>query len=193
MIQLSRKLILASGSPRRQFLMREAGFRFEVRKPDVDEQYPETMPSREVAQFLAKKKAERFQPGADEIIMTADTIVILEDRILNKPLNSRDAMQMLGQLSGNLHHVVTGVCLLSKEKQISFDDTTEVTFKELHDDEIRFYVETYRPFDKAGAYGAQDWIGMIAIERIVGSYFNVMGLPMHKVYSNLAQWSHSAV
>jgi septum formation protein len=124
----------------------------------------------------------------EEIIVTADTVVILNNRILNKPEDRNDAISMLTSLSGNTHLVMTGVCILSKEKEESFDDTTEVSFKTLNRDEIEFYVDTYKPFDKAGAYGAQDWIGMVAIEKIVGSYFNVMGLPIHKVHQHLMAW-----
>jgi septum formation protein len=121
-------------------------------------------------------------------VLTADTVVILGNEVLNKPADRAEAIKMLSQLSGKTHLVITGVCILSKEREESFDDTTEVTFKKLSDEEIEFYVDNYKPFDKAGAYGAQDWIGMVAIEKIVGSYFNVMGLPMHKVYAHLSKW-----
>jgi septum formation protein len=169
--------------------MKEAGFVFTVEKPDVDESFPKELPSDQVAKYLAEKKAEVFRLSMkDEIVVTADTIVILEDRILNKPLDRTEALSMLGDLSGNTHKVITGVCILSKEKEESFDDTTEVTFQKLTKDEIKFYVDNYKPFDKAGAYGAQDWIGMVAIQKIVGSYFNVMGLPIHKVYQHLISW-----
>jgi septum formation protein len=186
---LHRSLILASSSPRRQYLMKEAGFTFTVEKPEVDEDFPETIPATQVARYLALKKAEYFRPRMrEEIIVTADTVVILNNRILNKPEDRNDAISMLTSLSGNTHLVMTGVCILSKEKEESFDDTTEVSFKTLNRDEIEFYVDTYKPFDKAGAYGAQDWIGMVAIEKIVGSYFNVMGLPIHKVHQHLMAW-----
>jgi septum formation protein len=186
---LSRPLILASSSPRRQYLMTEAGFTFTIEKPDVEEDFPANMPVYQVAKYLASKKAEFFRPKMrDEIIVTADTVVVLGDKILNKPQDRKHAIEMLSALSGNAHLVITGVCILSKEREESFDDTTEVTFKELTRPEIEFYVDTYKPYDKAGAYGAQDWIGMVAIEKISGSYFNVMGLPIHKVHQHLVSW-----
>lgn len=189
MIDLKRPLILASSSPRRQFLMKEAGFTFTIEKPDVEEDFPDTLPVDQVARYLAAKKAEYFRPRIhDEIIVTADTVVILHNSILNKPADRAEAIAMLTWLSGKTHLVMTGVCILSKEKEESFDDTTEVTFKTLTSQEIEYYVDHYKPFDKAGAYGAQDWIGMVAIEKIVGSYFNVMGLPIHRVHQHLNQW-----
>ncbi len=184
-----RPLILASSSPRRQYLMKEAGFTFTVEKPDVDESFPDDMPVEQVAKYLASVKAEHFRlTMQDEIIVTADTVVIIGDTILNKPENKAHAIEMLTLLSGKTHKVITGVCIISKEKEESFDDVTEVTFKKLTEKEIEFYVDTYKPYDKAGAYGAQDWIGMVAIEKIVGSYFNVMGLPVHKVHQHLSAW-----
>lgn len=189
-MNFNRPLILASSSPRRQYLMREAGFTFEVEKPDVDESFPETLPVDQVARYLAVKKAEYFRKELhNEVIVTADTVVILNNTILNKPVDEQEAIHMLTMLSGKTHLVMTGVCILSAEKEESFDDTTEVTFKSLSQEEIKFYVTQYKPFDKAGAYGAQDWIGMVAIEKIVGSYFNVMGLPIHKVYTELQKFS----
>jgi septum formation protein len=186
---ITRPLILASTSPRRQYLMREAGFTFTIEKPDSDESFPPDMPVDQVAKYLASKKAEYFRPKIrEEIIVTADTVVILFNRILNKPLNRAEACEMLSSLSGRTHLVMTGVCIVSKEKEVSFDDTTEVTFQALTRDEIEFYVDHYKPFDKAGAYGAQDWIGMVAIKKISGSYFNVMGLPIHQVYEHLKNW-----
>jgi septum formation protein len=188
-MSIKRPLILASSSPRRQYLMKEVGFSFTVEKPDVEEDFPAEMPVDQVARYLATKKAEYFRLKIqDEIIVTADTVVILGNKILNKPLDRTEAIQMLSALSGKTHLVMTGVCILSKEKEDSFDDTTEVTFKRLSQAEIEFYVDQYKPYDKAGAYGAQDWIGMVAIEKIVGSYFNVMGLPIHKVHQHLVNW-----
>ncbi len=182
-------LILASSSPRRQYLMREAGYDFTVEKPDIDESFPKELPVEQVAKYLASKKAEYFRIELhNEIVITADTVVILDNTILNKPENRDEAISMLSRLSGRTHLVMTGVCILSSGKEESFDDTTEVTFKKLSPAEIEFYVDTYKPFDKAGAYGAQDWIGLVAIEKIIGSYFNVMGLPMHKVYEHLKHW-----
>lgn len=168
--------------------MKEAGFTFTVEKPNVDESFPADMPVNQVAKFLAEKKAEFFRPNIhDEIIVTADTVVILGNQILNKPQDRNEAIGMLTMLSGKTHLVMTGVSIFSKEKEESFDDTTEVTFVSLTRGQIEFYVDNYEPFDKAGSYGAQDWIGMVAIEKITGSYFNVMGLPIHKVYQHLTQ------
>lgn len=188
-MKLTRPLILASSSPRRQYLMTEAGFTFSIEKPDVDESFPADMPVDQVAKYLAAKKAEYFRLNLqDQIIVTADTVVILFNKILNKPLDRAEACEMLSALSGRTHIVMTGVCIISKEKEESFDDTTEVTFQSLTKDEIEYYVDQYKPYDKAGAYGAQDWIGMVAIKKISGSYFNVMGLPIHKVYEHLKHW-----
>lgn len=185
----NRRLILASSSPRRQYLMREAGFSFTVEKPDVEETFPPEMPVEQVAKYLASKKAEYFRPTiTDQLVVTADTVVIINNYILNKPQDRLEAIEMLTVLSGQTHRVMTGVCILSAEKEESFDDITDVTFKKLTQAEIEFYVDNYKPFDKAGAYGAQDWIGMVAIERINGSYFNVMGLPIHKVHQHLVNW-----
>jgi len=182
----NRPLILASSSPRRQYLMKEAGFTFTVKKPDVEESFPADMPAEAVAQYLAKKKAAFFRPTlADEIIVTADTVVIIDGKILNKPQDRKEAIDMLTLLSGNRHSVMTGVCILAREKELCFDDTTLVTFNKLSQNEIEYYVDNYKPYDKAGAYGAQDWIGMVAIEKITGSYFTVMGLPIHRVYHHL--------
>lgn len=183
-------LILASSSPRRQYLMHEAGFNFTVEKPDVEESFPDDLPVEQVARYLANKKAEYFRKDLhNQIIVTADTVVILDGEIMNKPADRKEAITMLLRLSGKTHLVMTGVCILSAEKEESFDDTTEVTFRKLTLEEIEFYVDQYKPYDKAGAYGAQDFIGMIAIEKIKGSYFNVMGLPIHKVYEHLKSWA----
>lgn len=169
--------------------MKEAGFTFTVEKPDVEEDFPHELPAEQVARYLAAKKAEYFRPRMGrEIIITADTVVILDNRILNKPQDRAEAVAMLSDLSGRTHRVMTGVCMLSQEREETFDDITDVTFVKLSPKEIDFYVDMYKPYDKAGAYGAQDWIGLVAIEKIAGSYFNVMGLPIHKVYQHLATW-----
>ena len=182
----TRPLILASSSPRRQFLMKEAGFQFLVESPDIDESFPADMDVRLVPKFLAENKARVFEHNiTNEIVITADTVVILNNKILNKPLDRSEAISMLTDLSGKTHLVITAVCLFSKGKVDTFDDHTEVTFKKLSQKEIEFYIDTWKPFDKAGAYGAQDWLGMVGIEKINGSYFTVMGMPMHKVYSHL--------
>jgi len=169
--------------------MTEAGFTFEVQKPDVEETFPDDMPVQSVPVYLAKKKAAFFQGSiGSQIVITADTVVVLQEKILNKPATRDEAIAMLTALSGNIHTVITGVCILSAEKEISFQDHTEVKFKSLSQAEIAFYVDQYKPYDKAGAYGAQDWIGMVGVESIHGSYFNVMGLPIHRVYQELMNW-----
>lgn len=186
---INRPIILGSSSPRRQYLMKEAGFNFTVEKPDTDESFPAALPVEQVAKYLAVKKAEFFRLGIHtELVVTADTVVILDNVILNKPADRTEAIHMLSMLSGRMHLVMTGVCILSAEKELSFDDTTEVTFKTLSQKEIEHYVDAYKPYDKAGAYGAQDFIGMIGIEKINGSYFNVMGMPIQKVYTTLVEW-----
>ena len=186
MMTLSRPLILASTSPRRQFLMKEAGYVFRVEAPQSDERFPDFMPAEMVPRFLAEEKAKTFKTKiTDEIVVTADTVVILAGRILNKPQNRHDAIQMLTLLAGKTHKVITAVCLLSSEKTDLFDDATKVTFRNLTQEEIEYYVDTCQPYDKAGAYGAQDWLGMVGISKINGSYFTVMGMPMHKVYTHL--------
>lgn len=183
-------LILASKSPRRQHLLKEAGFDFVVKTLDTDESYPEALAANAVASYLAKKKAEAFVPLLEdhEAVITADTVVILNDQILGKPKNNAEAKAMLQALSGQLHHVTTGVCIARKSKIVVFDDTTSVRFKQLTDKEIDYYIEKYQPLDKAGAYGIQEWIGMIGIEKIEGSYFTVMGLPTHLVYEELERF-----
>lgn len=184
---MSHKLILASNSPRRQQLMREAGFRFSVRVLAVEENFPESMPVAEVAEYLARKKGQAHQSAMalDEIVITADTTVILEDQVLNKPADEAEARQMLRKLSGAEHQVVTGVCLSLPDLQESFSDVTRVNFRRLEASEIDYYINHYQPFDKAGAYAIQEWIGMVGIERIEGSYYNVVGLPLEKLYTRL--------
>ncbi|MBC3539691.1 Maf family nucleotide pyrophosphatase [Rufibacter sediminis] len=183
----SKKYILASGSPRRKELLTNLGLTFEVRVKEVDENYPAELARAEVAEYLAAHKAsfyqEELQP--EEVIITADTIVCLDDTILNKPYDHAQATRMLTMLSGRSHEVYTGVCLLSQDKSVVFHDVTTVHFRDLTRDEIDFYINHYKPFDKAGSYGAQDWLGLVGIERIEGSYFNVMGLPVHRLYEEL--------
>lgn len=188
-MKLNRPLVLASSSPRRQYLLKEAGFEFTIEKPDVDEIFPDDLPAEQVARYLAALKGEFFRPSLrDQVVVTADTVVILQGRILNKPADRNEAIEMLSLLSGATHIVMTGVCILSKEKEVTFDDTTRVSFQDLTSDEVAYYVDHFKPYDKAGAYGAQDWIGMVAIRTIEGSYFNVMGLPVDKVYHQLKQF-----
>ncbi len=189
MLQLNKPLILASNSPRRQQLMRDAGFEFTVKVKDTNEDFPKTMPAQEVPAYLARKKAEAFrQELNNEIVITADTIVVIENEILNKPKDVIEASQMLRKLSGRQHQVITGVCLMTQENTESFIDIAQVFFKELTDFEIDYYIKTCRPFDKAGAYGVQDFIGMVGIPKMEGSYFTVMGLPVHKVYEALSKY-----
>ena len=183
-------IILASNSPRRQELLRNLGISFSVRVKETDEYFPADMPAEEVAQYLAEQKASAFtEELQDEVIITADTTVVLEDNVLNKPADAEEAYQMLKRLSGKVHKVITGVCLLSNHEgealKTSFSDTTSVFFSQLTDDEIYYYIHHYRPFDKAGSDGIQEWIGMIGIEKIEGSYYNVMGLPVEKLYKQL--------
>ncbi len=181
-----RTLILASNSPRRQELLKTAGFTFEIKVIETDESFPDTMPVLAVARYVAQKKANAFAGKInDEIIITADTMVIAENEALGKPKNETEAKIMLQKLSGKSHQVITGVCIFSKEKEVTFDETTEVFLKTLTATEIDYYVAHFQPFDKAGAYGIQEWIGMIGIEKIIGSYYNVMGLPTHRVYEVL--------
>jgi septum formation protein len=188
-MNFNRPLILASSSPRRQYLMKEAGFTFSTHAPDIDESFPAQLAVTLVPKYLAEKKAKVFEDIiTDEVVIASDTVVILKDEILNKPLNRKEAIDMLSKLSGQTHTVITAVCLFSKEKTDCFDDHTEVTFKTLTQEEIEYYVDNYKPYDKAGAYGAQDWIGLVAIEKIHGSYFTVMGMPMHLVYRHLANF-----
>ena len=190
MKDLKYKLILASNSPRRKELLAGLGIPFEVRVlQDIDEHYPENLPVNEVARYIAKEKADAYRciVAADELIITADTVVIVGDEILGKPVDEADAVRMLKLLSGRTHQVTTGVCLLTAEKERCFDVTTDVTFKALTDEEIHYYVNRYRPFDKAGAYGIQEWIGYIGVTGLNGSYYNVMGLPVQRIYQELTK------
>ena len=181
------KLILASKSPRRQSLIQEMGFPFEVRIKEVEEIYPPNLKSEEVPIFLAELKSKPLVENLtqNEILITSDTVVVNEGKILGKPKDKTEAFEMLQSLSGKSHKVITGVCLRSIDKTISFAETTIVYFSELTESEINYYIDNYKPFDKAGAYGIQEWIGAIAINKIEGCYYNVMGLPVHKVYRTL--------
>jgi septum formation protein len=181
------KLILASNSPRRQAMLKELAWEYEIRLQNIDESFSTEIPIREVPAMLAQRKAAAFIPtlATDEVVLTADTVVICEEQILNKPANSTEAIQMLQLLAGKKHTVVTAFSLTSTQKQVTISDSTDVYFRSLTDEEIRYYVEKYQPLDKAGAYGVQEWIGMTAITRIDGSYFTVVGLPTHLVYQAL--------
>jgi septum formation protein len=185
-MNLLRPLLLASNSPRRKELLTGLGLKFDVHVKDVEEDYPSELKRDEIAEFLASHKADQyFEDLKDHILLTADTIVCLGDKVLNKPRNYQEAYDMLRTLSGTSHEVITGVCILTRDIKDVFHDTTKVYFKELSHEEIDYYITTYKPYDKAGAYGIQEWIGKIGIERIEGSYFNVVGLPVQKLYQQL--------
>ena len=182
------KYVLASNSPRRKELLAGLGLQFQVRVIDgIDESYPANLPASEVAQYIALKKADAYRASMapDELIITADTVVIVGSDILGKPKDEADAVRMLREISGRTHQVTTGVCLTTATRQRSFSVTTDVTFKQLTDAEIHHYVSQYRPFDKAGAYGIQEWIGYIGVTGLNGSYYNVMGLPVQRIYTEL--------
>lgn len=186
------KVILASNSPRRKELLGGLGIDFEVRTlSDIDESYPDTLKGEDIPMFISKKKAEAYKQGMadDEMIITADTIVYDNGHVLGKPKDRGEAIQMLRELSGHAHEVITGVSIVTQEKAVQFASTSKVTFAALTDEEIAYYVDHYKPYDKAGAYGIQEWIGYVAVTRIEGSYFNVMGLPIQRLYTELKQFS----
>ena len=186
-----KRILLASKSPRRHYLLKELGIEFEpVDNFQDDEFYPEEMPIEEIPVFLAKKKADNFNDLLNDncVLITADTIVCCNNSVLNKPDSYDEAYQMLNDLSDNKHTVITGVCLRSAEKETTFIATTDVYFTKLSNSEIDYYLRKFKPFDKAGAYGIQEWIGYIGVDKINGSYFNVMGLPTQKVYKELKRF-----
>lgn len=185
------KLILASNSPRRKELLSGLDVEYDTRViSDVDETFPETIPLEEVAVYLAEKKASAYisELKHKELLITADTVVLIDNIILGKPANEEESAKMLRALSDRTHKVITGVSLTSSEKQVSFSDISLVTFGNLIDEEVDYYVSKYKPFDKAGAYGIQEWIGYIAVEKIKGSYYNVMGLPVFKLFKELKKF-----
>ena len=187
------KLILASGSPRRQQFMRDLDVDFEVRLKDVEEIYPTHLQGAEITDFLAILKAEALDNLTDnEIVITSDTIVWHENKALGKPKDYNDAFAILKSLSGKTHKVITSVCMKNAGNSDVFNETTKVTFNTLSDEEIKYYLDNYKPFDKAGAYGIQEWIGLVAIARIEGSYNNVVGLPVDKVYHYLNEFFKNA-
>jgi len=181
------QLILASQSPRRHQMLKELGLDFKIQTKDVEEVYPDHLKREEIPVYLSKLKAEAFvlDLNEKELVITADTIVCVGDIVLGKPKNRDEAVEMLQMLSGRSHQVISGVCLKSKEKEVSFSTTTHVHFKELSLEEIDYYIDNYKPFDKAGAYGIQEWIGFVGIDGIEGSYFNVVGLPIQRLYQEL--------
>jgi septum formation protein len=184
-------LILASQSPRRQYLLKELGLNFEIMTTHVPEEYPLNLKNEEIAVYLAEKKADSFDTSrldAKALIIASDTIVCIEDEILGKPGNYKEAVRMLTTLSGKKHEVITAVCLKTKSKKKTFYVISSVFFKELSMEEIDYYIENFQPFDKAGGYGIQEWIGYIGISKIEGSFFNIMGLPVKEFYEELLKF-----
>ena len=179
-------VILASGSPRRQQFFRDLDIDFSIQLKEIEEIYPENLKGVAITDYLSNLKSDAFSSLNDnDLLITSDTIVWLEGKALGKPKDGKGAFTMLRAMSGKKHEVITSVCLKSNSFQKIINDITIVTFKELSDDEIQYYINNYKPFDKAGAYGIQEWIGFIGIEKIEGSYFNVVGLPVHKLYKEL--------
>jgi septum formation protein len=186
MIKQFPPIILASKSPRRQELLKLMGFDFQVVLREVDESFPPELSPSEIAVYISEKKAKAFDLLIEnEIVITADTIVSLDGKILGKPESEDHAFEILSELSGKKHDVITGVSLLKNHKIFSFYELTEVFFKKISAEQIRYYIETCQPMDKAGAYGIQEWIGLVAVEKINGSYSNVVGLPTHRLYTEL--------
>ena len=182
------EVVLASASPRRHALLKGLDIPCKVIVPaDIPESFPESMPIRDIPEYLAKEKADAniHQISDSQVLLTADTVVLLGNRLIQKPANREEAVEMLKALSGKEHEVLTGVCLRSAQKEVCFTSETLVHFSPLTTQEIHYYLDTYKPYDKAGAYGIQEWIGYVAIEHIEGSFYNVMGLPIHQVYSSL--------
>ena len=184
------KFVLASKSPRRQELLKGIVPEFDIMLRDTAESYPETLQGAQIVEHLAKLKASAFEGelAENQLLITADTIVWIDNQVLGKPKDRAVAIEMLHQLSGRKHTVYTGVCLKTTQKERVFSAATDVYFRQLSDDEIAYYVDTYKPFDKAGSYGIQEWIGYVGIERIDGSYFNVMGLPVQRLYQELKKF-----
>lgn len=188
-------IILASQSPRRQQLLKELGFDFETRAKEVSEEFPSKLRREEIPLHLCEKKSDAFanELTDGQLLITADTIVWADNEVLNKPKDHDEAVKMLNKLSGKMHEVITAVCLRTSDKKESFYVTTDVYFKDLTQEEIEYYVTNYQPFDKAGAYGVQEWIGYIGIEKINGSYYNVVGLPVKELYEALQKFSDASV
>lgn len=186
----NKKIILASNSPRRQELLKGLEIAFEIRDNSVDETIPKEMQAEYVAAYLSKLKSESYtdELAENEILITSDTVVISNGHVLGKPNTDDEAFDMLKSLSGSTHSVMTAVTFRNKARQITVEDETSVTFRFLEEDEIWHYIHQYRPMDKAGAYGIQEWIGFMGVERIEGSYYNVMGFPLHLVYAQLKKW-----
>jgi septum formation protein len=179
------RLVLCSASPRRQELLKKMGFYFDILFKNINEEYPKDLPAEQVSEFLAKEKSKAYdleQMPEKTMLITADTDVILSGEILGKPKDRNEAIAMLQKLSGKTHEVITGVCLRTKEKENSFSVESRVSFRPLLDEEIIYYVDNYKPYDKAGSYGIQEWLGFVALERIEGSFFNVVGFPTQRLY-----------
>jgi len=183
-------VVLVSQSPRRRELLKGLEVDFTSTSVDTDESYPATLEGAQIPLYIAEQKADAYMPkmSDDTLAITADTVVLVAGKVLGKPADAKEARQMLQMLSGNVHQVITGVCIFTKGKRRSFHALSEVTFAALSAEEIDHYIEVYKPFDKAGSYGVQEWIGYIAMEKIVGSYFNVMGLPVQRLYKELNQF-----
>ncbi len=184
-------VILASNSPRRKELLAGLGVQYEIRTlPDVDESYPDTLQGADIPLYIAREKADAYRSmlHAGELMITADTIVWLEGKVLGKPQDREDALHMLRAMSGKTHEVFTGVCLTTTQRQHTFSARTEVRFSTLSEEEITYYVDHFHPMDKAGAYGVQEWIGYIGVEYISGSYYNIMGLPVQRLYRELCKF-----
>ena len=182
----NKRIILGSGSPRRAELLKALGFEFEIIPSRVNETFSNTIPILEVAEYLAIQKSTFFHPKLNEVIITADTVVINDSKVLGKPQTENEAKEMLQSLSGNVHQVVSAVCISSYEKQLSFSEVSNITFKELTEDEIHYYITNFSPLDKAGAYGIQEWIGMVGIVKMEGSFYNVMGLPCARLMKEIS-------
>lgn len=178
-------IILGSQSPRRQQFLKELNIPFEIKTSDAEENYPKELVANEITEFLAKQKADNIRVGNNELLITSDTIVWFNNQALGKPTDKKEAFNILSSLSGNSHKVITSVCITTEQKTKVFTVTTTVHFDELDNDEINFYIQHYNPFDKAGSYGIQEWIGLIGISKIEGSYTNVVGLPTNRLYKEL--------
>ncbi|MFM2359809.1 MAG: hypothetical protein RLY16_1802 [Bacteroidota bacterium] len=190
-MQFQRKIILASQSPRRKQLLEWAEIPFEVMVSDADESFPAAMPVGEIATFIARQKAQaiyhQYEEAKHAIIIAADTIVVIDGQVLGKPVDEKDACRMIELLQGKAHEVITGVVILHPQKTIEFADCTTVNFHPLSKEQINFYIKKYQPFDKAGSYAIQEWIGVVGIQSIQGDFYNVMGLPVSRVVQSLMQ------
>ncbi len=189
MIRCKYKIVLASASPRRRELLSALDVPFEIRvQSGVDESFPPSLPAEEIAEYICRKKSAAYTIADDELLITADTVVLLDGDVLGKPADENEARSMLSRLSGRTHRVVTGCCLRTNELERHFSCVSDVSFARLSDEDIAYYVGRYKPFDKAGAYGVQEWIGCVGVTGICGSYFNVMGLPVQRLYEALKEF-----